>query len=286
MLAAVQVLSGETCWVCGGATAAHPLLGELGYECCGSCGFVFRPGVQGSKLHAIYEGGAYEDRGFADGYAVEKTIEERRRNARVRVDYVRRFAAGGALLDVGAAGGAFVSEAGRAGFRSRGIEPSPAFARHARDVLGVDVADGRLEDAELEPASLDAITMWHVLEHVPDPVAALRTSAAALRPGGVLVAEVPNLESAAFAIMGTTWTHLDPEVHLSQFTRATLVDALERAGLRVLATETVAIDAYLTTAERLKPGHLAHRAKLLCHGLATARHPTRHELLRAVATPG
>jgi hypothetical protein len=53
----------------------------------------------------------------------------------------------------------------------------------------------------------------------------------------------------------------------------------------VLALETVAIDAYLSPRERLKLGHLAHRAKLLRDGLPRARHPSRHELLRAVARP-
>jgi 2-polyprenyl-3-methyl-5-hydroxy-6-metoxy-1,4-benzoquinol methylase len=270
------------CWLCGGATSADEALGGLGFERCANCGYVFRP-AEVEELRDVYEGGAYEDRDFAMGYAVDETIDERRRNALVRVRYVQRYASGGTLLDVGAAGGAFVLEAGLAGFQARGIEPSPAFARHARESLGVDVADGRLEDAQLEPASLDVITMWHVLEHVPDPVAALALCAHALRPGGLLVLEVPNLDSAMYSIMGTAWTHLDPQAHVSQFTPATLSDALTRAGLRVAATETVGIDAYLRRRERVAPGQLAYRAKLLRHGVMRATDARRHEFLRAVA---
>lgn len=270
------------CWLCGSATGADDKLAGLGFERCTSCGYVFRP-AEVDELRDVYEGGVYEDRDFATGYAVEETIDERRRNARVRVRYVQGFADGGSLLDVGAAGGAFVLEAGLAGFEARGIEPSPAFARHARESLGVDVADGRLEDAQLEPGGLDVITLWHVLEHVPDPVAALSLCARALRPGGAIVLEVPNLDSAMYEIMGTAWTHLDPQAHVSQFTPATLSDALTRAGMRVVATETVGIGAYLRPHERLAPGHLAYRAKLLRHGVIGGRDARRHELLRAVA---
>jgi 2-polyprenyl-3-methyl-5-hydroxy-6-metoxy-1,4-benzoquinol methylase len=271
-----------SCRLCGGAASADDVLGGLGFERCAGCGFVFRP-ADPDQLRDVYEGGAYEDREFATGYAVDETIDERRRNARVRVRYVRRFASGGALLDVGAAGGAFVLEAGMSGFRARGIEPSPAFAAHARESLGVDVTDGRLEDAQLEPGSLDVITLWHVLEHVPDPVAALAICAHALRPGGLLVLEVPNLDSAMYSIMGTAWTHLDPQAHVSQFTPATLSDALTRSGLRVVATETVGIDVYLRPRERLALGQLAYRAKLLRHGVLRSTDPRRHEFLRAVA---
>jgi 2-polyprenyl-3-methyl-5-hydroxy-6-metoxy-1,4-benzoquinol methylase len=239
--------------------------------------------VSEEELRDVYEGGEYQERDFAAGYAVDETLDERLRNARVRVRYVQRFARDGALLDVGAAGGAFVLEATRAGFTARGIEPSPAFARHARESLGVDVADGRLEDADLEPASLDVITLWHVLEHVPEPLAALAICVRALRPGGLLVLEVPNLESVMYAVMGSAWTHLDPRAHVSQFTAATLTAALERSGLRLLATETVPIDAYLSVRERLVPGHLAYRAKLLRHGVTRGVDARRHEFLRAVA---
>jgi 2-polyprenyl-3-methyl-5-hydroxy-6-metoxy-1,4-benzoquinol methylase len=272
------------CPLCDTAGTPDVLLGALGFLRCPACGFVYRTAAE-EQTRDVYEGGEYQARDFATGYAVDDTIEERRRNARVRVEYVRRFKHGGALLDVGAAGGAFVLEAGAAGFTARGVEPSPEFARHARETLGVDVADGRLEDAELDPGSLDVITLWHVLEHIPDPVAARRECATALRRDGVLVLEVPNLDSAVFAMMGTAWTHLDPDVHVSQFTSSTLADALARADLRPLVMETVAIDAYLTRRERLTPAHLAHRAKLLRHGLVRAAHPRGHELLRAVARP-
>jgi hypothetical protein len=82
-------------------------------------------------------------------------------------------------------GGRGVRGAGRAArLRAWGIEPAPAFARYAREVLGVDVRPGLVQDHPLPAGELDAATMWHVLEHVAEPaevLGALRDGAAALR---------------------------------------------------------------------------------------------------------
>ena len=166
------------CWICGRGAAPDPTLGELGFARCGGCGFVFRPELAGAARRT-YETGAYEE--VRGAHYTEAEVAARRRDARVRLAFLAPHAPGGRLLDVGAAGGAFVAEARDAGYDARGIEPTPAFAAHARERLGVDVAEGTLEDARLRPGSLDAVTMWHVLEHVPRPVEQLRRVREALR---------------------------------------------------------------------------------------------------------
>jgi len=276
----------QACWICGGATRPAERLSPLPFVACEACGFVFRPGVGTDDLRDVYEGGDYEQRDFAAGYADEAGEAERARNARTRLDWVAGLLPRGArVLDVGAAAGAFVAEAGRAGLDASGIEPAPAFAAYARERLGVDVRHGRVEDFELEPGGYDAITLWHVLEHSPDPVPVLARLRAALKPRGLLIVEVPNLDSLAARQLGTAWTHLDPTVHVSQFTPATLRAALDRAGLRATSLHTVAHGTYLTPRERLAPGHVAHWAKLARGGAPRLRHPDRHEFLRAAAQP-
>jgi SAM-dependent methyltransferase len=274
-----------TCLLCGVPATPELAFAPLPLARCAACGFLFRPGLADRQATKdLYEGGAYEDRPFARDYASEQSISERRANAASRLRFVRRHATGGRLLDAGAAGGAFVLEAREAGFAAQGIEPAPAFARHARETLGVDVRDGRLEDLAGAGETWDVITLWHVLEHVPDPVGALRILRDVLAPGGVVVLEVPNVDSTAARMLGVGWTHLDPEAHVSHFGPATLRVALERAGLRVAWTGTVAHSAYLQGRERLAPRALAHRVKLAARGGALgSRDATRHEFLRAVA---
>ena len=231
----------------------------------------------------MYAGGGYEEiRG--DQYLRE--LAHRRRDARVRLRYLRPWARAGRLLDVGAAGGAFVAEAALAGFDASGIEPVASFARLAREQLAVDVRDGRLEDAELGPSS-DVITMWHVLEHVPEPLGAVRRLAGSLAQGGVLAVEVPNAASAVARHMGPAWTSLEPEVHVNQFTPESLRLLLERAGLEVRDVRTTAITPFLTARRRLGAGHLAGRLKATMW-LRDPRveHPRGHELLRALARAG
>lgn len=240
---------------------------------------IFRPSSL-DATRAIYESDAY---GGRSEYAVDETIDERRGNARTRLAWLQRYVGRGRLLDIGAAGGAFVLEAKQAGFDAFGVEPTPRFAEHARSELGVDVRDGRLEDLDLEPASLDVATMWHVLEHIPEPQESLRVVHDTLRPGGMLVVEVPNVQSVAAEQMRDGWTHLDPDVHVSQFAPSPLRLLLERSGFDPVEIRTFAHGSYLPLAERWAPRHVAHRLRLARGGAVGLSHPTRHEFLRAIA---
>lgn len=267
-----------TCRICGASAARCDELAPLPFSRCLKCGFVFR---DHADVHDLYERGRYEG---SHGGSYTGDDGARRRDARVRLSWLKSFVPGGRLLDVGAAGGAFVVEAAAAGYDAWGIEPTPAFATHARNTFGVDVRAATLEDTPLERESLDVVTMWHVLEHVPEPVEQLRRVAAALRPGGVVAIEVPNYGSAVSVRMGAAWPSLEPDVHVSQFAPATLRAALQRAELLPETVETLPITPYLTPLRRLNPRHVAARLKAAVW-LRTPRalHPGGHELLRALA---
>src|SRR5436305_3607108 len=108
------------------------------------------------------------------------------------------------VLDVGAGRGRFVANARRAGYDARGIEPSKRGA-HAAAAIGAPVAKTTLDQADLEPSSLDAATVWHVLEHLDQPRLALGVLARALKPGGALLIGIPNLASVQARIGGARW---------------------------------------------------------------------------------
>lgn len=269
------------CWICGGETGPCARFAPEPFLECSSCHFAFRPDLDSEALQEVYRDGAYEE---IRGTQYLELLADRRRDARVRLGYLRPWATGGRLLDVGAAGGAFVAEASAGGFRASGIEPVPSFARLARDELGADVITGSLGQVELDPDGYDVISMWHVLEHIPRPVGALRTLEGALHDGGVLAVEVPNAGSEMAARLGPDWGSLEAGVHVCQFGPQSLRLALEGAGLEVLDLRTIPITPYLTRAARLDPRHLASRLKAALW-LRDPRgvHPDGHELLRAVA---
>jgi len=148
------------------------------------------------------------------------------------VALLERWADGrhGRLLDVGCSAGLFSELARAAGWKVLGIEPSSWLADRARERLGDAVLCARFEDVDLPPGSFDAVCLWDVLEHVPDPEAFLARAAAALRPGGLLALNVPNLQSWIARTLGRRWPLLLPE-HLFFFSPASLRLLLGRQGI-------------------------------------------------------
>jgi SAM-dependent methyltransferase len=271
----------SACWICDGPVRACEQFAPEPFCECERCRFIFRPDLDAAALETVYAGGAYEDvRG--EQYLAE--LGKRRRDARVRLDYMRPWGSAGRLLDVGAAGGAFVAEARARGFDASGVEPVPSFARAAREQLGLDVREGGIEDLDLSSESYQAITLWHVLEHIPHPLQQMRRLAEVLADGGVLAVEVPNAASAVAARMGPAWPSLEPLVHVNQFTPESLRELFVRAGLELCDMRTTAISPYLPWSARVGPRHVAARAKAaLWLGDPRAEHAHGHELLRAVA---
>jgi SAM-dependent methyltransferase len=111
----------------------------------------------------------------------------------------------GRLLDLGAGFGSFVNAARDRGWDAIGVEPSATGARRAKNQFpNIEIIHGALEDV---PADLtfDVITMWDVVEHLDDPMDLLRQAGGRLRPGGLLVVETGNYESAERSQAGLDW---------------------------------------------------------------------------------
>jgi SAM-dependent methyltransferase len=153
----------------------------------------------------------------------------------------RAVPAGSTLVDVGAGRGRFVAAATRAGYRASGIEPSDRGVQAARG-LGVEVIQASIEDAEIAPCSRDAVTLWHVLEHLDEPGLALQRIAGWLRPGGILLVGVPNLASIQARVGGARWYHLDVPRHRIHFTPAGLTALLEQSGFSVRSADHVLLE--------------------------------------------
>lgn len=146
----------------------------------------------------------------------------------------------GRLVDAGAGRGRFVAAAQAAGYDATGIEPSPGAVEAARTLYGVELSPAGVNAATFE--DLDAVSLWHVLEHLDDPAAALERIAGWLRPGGGLLLGVPNFASIQARIGGKRWFHLDVQRHRVHFTPAGLRALLERSGFEVVAERHVLLE--------------------------------------------
>jgi SAM-dependent methyltransferase len=164
----------------------------------------------------------------------------RRRAVMVARFFPRGFR--GRLLDLGCGTGAFAVEMQRRGWTVAVTELNDAVlaGMSARGMEAKSPADA-LRDG-FAGGKFDAITCWHVLEHVPDPLALATWSRQQLTAGGVFQATVPNLASWQAQRYGRDWLHLDVPRHLYHFTPATLRDLIDRAGLRIDATSTMALE--------------------------------------------
>lgn len=134
------------------------------------------------------------------------------------------------VLDVGCGPGYFLQAAVGAGFAARGVEASEFAARFAREQLGLEVRHGlaRREDLGEEPC--DVVTMWDVIEHVPDPRASLSAAAAVTRPGGLLALSTGDRSSLVARLSGRHWHLYNLPEHLWFFTSSGLRRLLREVG--------------------------------------------------------
>ena len=107
---------------------------------------------------------------------------------------------------------------------------------------GVHAWEGPLREWGLPEGSFDVAIMWHSLEHQFEPAQVLEAVGRALKPGGLLLLEVPNAGSLQSWLGGRNWFHLDVPRHLVHFRLEPLAEMLERSGLRIVRVSTWSLE--------------------------------------------
>ncbi|HVA65947.1 MAG TPA: class I SAM-dependent methyltransferase [Elusimicrobiota bacterium] len=197
---------------------------------CQDCGLVFtnpRPGA--ADLLSGYSGCTDQT------YLTEAS--SRSINAHFSLNTIRRFAKGGRLLEIGASTGCFLNAA-RVDFEVVGLEPSQWACRVARERFRLECyAEGIQATTRFAPASFDVVALIDVIEHLPDPAAAVRKAAELLRPGGLLYVVTPDIESFSSKILGGYWWGLRP-AHIYYFSAKTLGRLLAQSGFEVVLNKS------------------------------------------------
>jgi SAM-dependent methyltransferase len=209
--------------------------GEFRLSKCGRCGLVYlTPRPSPDEIGAYYPEDYHP---FL--YAIEDERSWLRRldrryglHKRCRA-VIRRAGQPGRVLDVGCATGIFLQGMRQRGWEPQGVELSPSAASYARSRFGLPVVEGELETAAFEPASFDLVTLWDVLEHVPEPDRTLGECARVLKPGGWLVMSLPNPEAWEARWFGRYWAGWDVPRHFHVFRQAHLRQYLEAAGFEL-----------------------------------------------------
>jgi SAM-dependent methyltransferase len=204
---------------------------------CGACGLMrLEPQPNAEELPKYYPSGYW----FASEESATGRLEEGYRRLVLR-DHVRfvegalRSVGGrGPLLDLGCGGGLFLGMMRERGFGVVGLDFSREAAHVAWERQQVPAVCGSFDRAPFEEGSLACITMFHLLEHVPDPRGVLVTAYKLLRASGRLVVQVPNAASWQCRLLGRSWNGMDVPRHLYDFRDLDLEKLLIACGFEVV----------------------------------------------------
>jgi SAM-dependent methyltransferase len=225
---------------------------------CGACRTLFiAQEIDEAETSHLYEGPSYFANpdfdsaesggyhGYLDYMEDREPIEEKFERVLERLE---RWQAPGSLLDVGAGPGFMVSAAARRGWTPQGVEINPWAVQLASSELGLDVRLGTIEDLQLPPAAIDAVTMMDLIEHVPDPDALVARAAEITRPDGVLAVLTPDAGSPVSRMLGRRWPEVKrvPE-HLILFSVSGLRALLSRHGYEILEWHSIGKRSSLAT---------------------------------------
>ena len=159
------------------------------------------------------------------------------------------YQAGGRLLDVGCGSGGFLRNMQRLGWNVEGVEVDPAAVAQARS-QGLPVKYGTLEDQRYTDSTFDVITLFHVIEHLFEPIEVLFECRRLLKNGGQLILITPNTKSLGHKLFRECWRGLEPPRHLYLYSPSLLLRIAQMAGFSycsIITTSSAAAFFYLAS---------------------------------------
>ncbi len=194
---------------------------------CQQCGLVYSsPRPEACELEQEYA--------KTEDPVYEKELDGRLRTFSRNIRSLSRISSPGRLLDIGAGIGFFADLARKDGWDVRGIEPSSWCVGKAKKIFDIIIDHGTYEQANDLDIDFDVVTMWDVIEHLDDPMSALKTCHKVLRQGGVVALSTMDIGSLFARIMGRSWPWL-MKMHIYYFDRQTIRAYLNKCGFEVLS---------------------------------------------------
>jgi len=234
---------------------------------CASCGFRFTsPRPCATDLSAYYESQDYISHDASGRTSFAQIYRGLRSLAlRSKASLLQSYTTSGHILDIGCGTGEFLAHLTKLNYTATGVEPGLRAREAAIRAHNLQVFS-TLEDIPVN-VKFQAVTLWHVLEHVPSLLESLRRYHDLLEKGGHLLIAVPDRSSWDAQYYKSAWAAWDVPRHLWHFRESDVLVLLSHLGFRVVATRRMWFDAYYIAllSERYKgrPSWLAWTLALL-----------------------
>jgi len=217
------------CFVCN-SNEWIPLYKDI--EKCSGCDFVkaidkhFKQDFANTYDRTYYNKGEYLD------YAREKKAHEN--NFKNRVKRIRKYKRKGKLLEIGSAYGFFLKEAKKHYNPTIGIDLNKEICEIASKISSSKIIAGEFLNIKFRKNSFDVICLFDTIEHLTNVDKYINKIRSILKPKGILVIETGDIESLMARYRKNKWRLINPEIHLTYFSKMKLTQLLENSGFKIL----------------------------------------------------
>lgn len=240
-----------SCPICG-ETQFDPYLSCIDYtvsqenftlKSCSQCQFLFTdPRPQDSALGNYYLSDKYISHTGGNNSFIDKLYLLARKRALIwKRKLIENNSHPGNLLDIGCGTGDFLLEMKSHQWNTSGVEPSSVARDSAEKKTGNKIYQLL---SEVQERNFNAVTLWHVLEHLPDPNQALQTMKGLLSQSGTIFIAVPNHRSYDAQHYKSFWAGYDVPRHLWHFNKENMKMLLEKNGFRLTKIIPMRLDSY------------------------------------------
>lgn len=224
---------------------------------CDKCNFTFtNPRPEDENLGAYYISDKYLSHSNAVKTLFEKLYQIVRKYAiGQKLKLVKQFSLRKTHLDIGCGTGEFLNACKLDGFKTTGIEPSEIARKQAADHYNLNISKNT-DLNQFDTNSFETITMWHVLEHVPNLNETIEKIEKILDSNGSLIVAVPNLKSWDAQYYKQYWAAWDVPIHLWHFSKESIEALFKKWNFKLVKTKPMLFDSFYVSvlSEEYKTG--------------------------------
>ena len=216
---------------------------EFNIDHCSNCGFRFtNPRPDDKELAKYYDSEEYISHADEGNNLVNKLYKIARSfTLKSKLKLINKLSNNKQLLDVGCGTAHFLAYCQRANWQISGVEPNDIARKQAAEKTNIVIHE---DLSEIDSGSYDVITLWHVLEHLPNLAQTIEQLKVLLAPGGSIIIALPNYEAYEEKGFREHWAAYDVPRHLHHFNQNSLGVLMKNHGLKIVESYPMWLDSF------------------------------------------